>query len=281
MIGTIILTIAQAIFTILFLRIMFPKLSIGEHAFAFRGEVGPYIGMNVGGILLTMITLGIYMPWYMKRILSYLAGETTINGASPSFDGKPGKLLKYIFLALWIPLIVIIVLGVVIGLASLSSDIDTGATSATTLASFVTLVTVFVAFILLIPFMYLLYKWIVDFHWNDLSIQWKTRFWPSCFFVLGQLLLTLITVGIYWPAATVRLFRYFTNATIVTRGEAEFGHLVFDGGIGKGFGLLWGQALLSLITIGIYLPWAYARISRWVFDSTTVDHAEPTPAATV
>ena len=54
---------------------MFPKLSIGEHAFGFRGEVGPYIGMNVGGILLTMITLGIYMPWYMKRIISYLAGE--------------------------------------------------------------------------------------------------------------------------------------------------------------------------------------------------------------
>jgi len=278
-VGMIILVIAQAIFTIVVLRIILPKLSIGEHAFSFRGEVGAYVGMNVGGILLTIITLGIYSPWYLKRIVSYLAAETTINGASPAFGGRPGKLLKYIFLAVWIPVIVITVIGVVIGLASFGSDLASGPTSAAMAVSVITFIAVAVFFIVLIPFFYLMYKWMIDFQWNDLSIRWKTSFWPSCFFILGQVLLTLITVGIYWPAATLRLFRYFTNATTVARGEAELGHVVFEGGIGNGFGLLWGQALLSLITIGIYLPWAYTRIARWIFDSTSVELAEATPGA--
>jgi hypothetical protein len=41
---------------------------------------------------------------------------------------------------------------------------------------------------------------------------------------------------------------------------------------GGGFGLLWGQTLLSIITIGFYLPWAYGKIGRWIASVTYYDY---------
>jgi uncharacterized membrane protein YjgN (DUF898 family) len=40
--------------------------------------------------------------------------------------------------------------------------------------------------------------------------------------------------------------------------------------LGRGFLLMWGQGLLSLITAGIYYPWAMARVGRWVASHTSV-----------
>ena len=175
----------------------------------------------------------------------------------------------------------IIVLGVVIGLASLGSDFGGGATAATTLASLVTFVTVFVVFILLIPFMYLLYKWIVDFHWNDLLDPVEDT-------ILALLLLysraasprrssRSASIG---RAATLRLFRiHERDARHAWRSGARSSRLRWWDW--KGLRPSLGQALLSLITIGIYPPWAYARISRWICEATTVEHAEPAPSAGV
>lgn len=95
-----------------------------------------------------------------------------------------------------------------------------------------------------------MYKWYVDIRWQEVTIRWKTAFWPSCLFILGQLLLTVITVGIYGPAAFLRLYQYFAGRTVLSDPSGEIGRLGFDGPIGRGFGLLWGQALLSLITAG-------------------------------
>ena len=51
----------------------------------------------------------------------------------------------------------------------------------------------------------------------------------------------------------------------------QIGRMGFEGSIKKGFGLLWGQALLSIITIGFYLPWAYPKVARWILESTYYD----------
>ncbi len=40
---------------------------------------------------------------------------------------------------------------------------------------------------------------------------------------------------------------------------------------GKGFGLVCGQILLSLITVGFYAPWALAKVGRWFLSNTYIE----------
>ena len=134
-----------------------------------------------------------------------------------------------------------------------------------------------VFFVVLVPFIYLVYRWYVNFRWKDVSITWDTSFWPACGFILGQLLLTIVTIGIYWPAALLKLFRYFADKTVFTRGETVIGRLQFEGDLQKGFGLLWGQALLSVITLGVYIPWAVEKAGTWVASSTCYEKTGNAP----
>jgi len=195
--------------------------------------------------------------------------ETTFDGAAPEFLGKGGKLFVYMLLALWIPLAVVIgVFATVVGVSALGGG---GSTPALSAAS--TLM-VLLVYIVIIPFMYLTYKWFVNVRWNEVTIAWKTSFWPSCGYILGQMLLTLVTLGIYSPAACLKIYGYFVERTALSRGGQEIGRLGFEGGIGKGFGLIWGQSLLSIITLGIYLPWAYAKIGAWIASTTYCETSE-------
>ncbi|MGA2977903.1 MAG: DUF898 family protein [Spirochaetia bacterium] len=271
----LLLLIIQAIFTIVFLRIMLPKLSIGGKSFSFRGDIGKYLGMNVVGLLLSLVTLTIYVPWYARRITAYLISETTFDGVSPAFLGKGGKLFKYFLLGLWIPVIVLcVIIAVALGIGIARGGAAASSANSQLSASLVTFLTMIVIFIIIVPFMYLMYKWYANIRWNDVAIAWQTSFWPSCGFILGQMLLTVITAGIYWPAALLRMARYFAAKTVFSKGDAEIGRLGFEGDIGRGFGLLWGQTLLSIITLGIYIPWATANIGRWLAAATIFDSKE-------
>ena len=262
LVATFVIVADQAVFTIVAYRIALPRLKLAEQSFAFRGAVGRYLGMTLLGMLLSVVTLTIYMPWYIRRITAYLVGEVSYDGASPEFLSRGGKLLVYFLLALWLPVIVISVLiGLVVGFTAKSGQLGNGGG----LQLLTTLLT-FIIFLLMIPFFYFFYKWYVNLRWKESVIRWVTRFWPSVGFILGQVLLTLITFGIYWPAAALRMFRYFAGKTAVSKGDVEVGRFAFTGSIGKGFGLIWGQTLLSIITIGFYLPWGLARIGCWILE---------------
>ncbi len=256
------LIVVTAIFTIVFLRVILPKLSIAGKAFAFRGSIGRYLGMSLGRMALSVVTLMVYLPWYMRRVTAYLVSETGFDGAAPEFRGKGGRLFVIMLLSLWLPVIVVsVAAGVVAGLSMGAGAVTPGTGMMTGLMTAVILVC-------MIPFAYLTYKWFVNVAWKDAVVRWKTTFWRSCLFILGQGLLSLVTAGIYGPAAFLRLYRYFVGRTVVERDGREIGRLGFDGSIARGFGLLWGQGLLSLVTAGIYLPWAYAKVGRWLLAAT-------------
>jgi uncharacterized membrane protein YjgN (DUF898 family) len=262
--------IVAMIFTIIFLRILAPKLSYEGESFAFQGKIGEYVWLNIVGILLSIITIGVFLPWYMRRVTDYLASKTSWRGTELKFLGRGGRLFLYMLVGLWAPLIVfIVVIALLVGLNAPLTTREGGVGSAqlvTMLATFF-----FVLYIFLV-FVYLVYKWYVDFSWKDIRVSWKTKFWPSFGLVLGQTALSVITLSVYSPAAFLKLYRYFTERTVLTRGEAEMGHLGFEGR--KGFGLIWGQTLLSIVTLGFYLPWAYANIGRWLVGDTVVERTD-------
>jgi uncharacterized membrane protein YjgN (DUF898 family) len=268
----LVLWFVAMVFVIVFLRIIAPKLSCEGESFVFQGKIGEYIWLNVVGILLSIVTVGIFLPWYMRRVTDYMASKTSWRGTPLSFLGRGGRLFAYMLIGFWAPLIaliVVILLAVGVSASRGMKDGDPGSVQLVTM-----LVTFFFVLYILLVFIYLLYKWIVDISWRDVRVGWRTKFWPSFGLILGQVTLSLITVTVYWPAAYLRLYRYFIERTVLTRGEADIGRMGFEGDPRKGFGLIWGQTLLAIITLGVYAPWAYANIGRWLVGATFVERTD-------
>ena len=264
-----ILSLIQAAFTIILSRISFPEISFRGKSFSFNGNVGEYVSLTLVCTLLLFVTLGFYLHWYYSRIMRYYVGHISYDGEPARFEGTPGKLMKYFVLGFVLPLFFwAIAFGTVVGIATLyqmnnSPDIAR--------ALFILSGVVYMLlFIIIIPFMYYLYKWFVNISWKNLRFYWKTEFWGSFFFVIGQLFLTIITLGIYMPAAILSIWKYFIDRTVVDQDGQPAGKFEFTRERG-GFAFLWKQILLSLITIGVYLPWAYANIMRYVFSHVSVD----------
>jgi hypothetical protein len=259
-----------AVFTIIFLRIFLPKFRAGNKGVEFRGEIGRFLGKVILGLLLSIITVGFYLPWFIRNMAAYLASETRFGGEEPKFLGKPGKLLVYNLLALLLPMLII--LGLIVFVVMAGGVYRDGSARNLLL---VTIVTFLAVMIILIPYFYLVYRWYANFSCSNVSLYWKTEFWPSCFFILGQLCLTVVTIGVYWPAATLRLYAYFAERTVLERDGAELGRIAFEGRLGKGFGLFWGQSLLCLVTLGFYIPWGGARMLSWTLENSSyVENAE-------
>ena len=131
--------------------------------------------------------------------------------------------------------------------------------------------------IIIVPFMYNYYKWIVNFRYKNFSIKWETEFWNSIGVILGQLALSIITVGIYIPLAYLKLFSYFSRKTVAS-SETSTKNFGYDIEPKNDFLYVWKELLLVIFTLGIYFPWAYCNITKWVLNKTYVEEIE-TPSA--
>lgn len=256
----------QAALTIVCYRRAASRLSLDGGTFLFDATPLTYVGLIVIGDLLTIVTLGVYLPWYLRRIESYLAGHTEFRGSRFEFLGRPRALLP-----VWLLADVCILAVVVFSLLSAGHGRLGGSPGAAAGTALTILLVEMVLFIVLLIYSYAAYRWSVNLRVGTRVIRWETRALPSIGMLVGQFLLTLITLGIYWPAGFLRLYRYFVGRTVASRDGAEVARFGFDGRIGRGFWFLWGQCLLSIITAGIYLPWAVAGVARWMVERSYLD----------
>lgn len=59
-----------------------------RHAFIFHGKGSEYFRIWIVNIVLTVITLGIYLPWAMVRTRKYICSKTELSGAFFSYHAK-------------------------------------------------------------------------------------------------------------------------------------------------------------------------------------------------
>jgi len=225
--------------------------------------------MNLLGCFLSVITLGIYGAWFITRITRYVTQETSYDGRPFAFKGRGGTLFLILLLTLGIPIAIIIIATFVSALAR------GGARSPGATASLLMVLIVALYFIALGAYVYFTYRWLYDnIRLEGRAVRWNARFWPTFGMFLGQTLLTVVTLFIYYPAAYLRMYRYIARRVVMKEGEGPdtptHATLEFDGPLGRGFLLMWGQGLLSLITAGIYYPWAMARVGKWIASHTSV-----------
>jgi uncharacterized membrane protein YjgN (DUF898 family) len=251
----IVLVIIAVILTYYITRLLISRTAFDGNVLVFNGTLGKFLGIFFLGLLLTIITLGIYSPWFVRNIQRFFVGETQLKKENFKFLGEGGKLFVIALLALILPMAI---LTIIFGKSFMTQELTVSPTKA-----LYNLLTTFV----LIPYYYFVYKWLVDIQYKKYHICWETEFWPSFGKILVEFILVVITVGIYMPAAMVKLYGWFAQRTVAKSEEKNL-RFGYELEAGKDFLFIWGQVLLSIITITIYLPWAYAKIGKRILSKT-------------
>jgi uncharacterized membrane protein YjgN (DUF898 family) len=205
----------------------------------FTGTGKELLGRLIGGVLLTVITAGIYGPWFLVGLYKYVLNHTEVRDAADrelklDCTGTGGQLFVTCLTG---SLLMVVTLGIYapwfatrLGSLLLSST-QAKAPDGTTYTGRLT-----------------------------------TTGGQTFMALLVANFLTSLTFGIYLPWMLCKTWRHFARATeILANGEAV-GDLDFTGQGGPLFKLLFGGMLLSLITLGIYLPWF--QVKQWVFFNT-------------
>ena len=236
-------------------------------SFEYKGEkmlchyhLGKYIGIIITGLVLSIVTIGIYIPWLIKNMHRFFTNGAWYNSHKFSFKGKGGKLFLIMTLTIFIPFLLV---GIVL-FSILESTIDLQS------QNFLLIYQLIVMFSL-VPNIYLILKWMVDFRYKDYLIRWDTEFFPATGKIALELVLAVITLGIYFPMAYLRLYRYFTEHTKSNVVNAKQISLGYDGDLLSDFLFIWGQILLTVITLGFYYPWAFSRIAQRVLTQTFLE----------
>lgn len=245
-----------------FLSTLVTAVSFNNERFSWQGSFGSYMAVNIKGILLTIVTFGIYGAWYTKELTDYLADSIKYPGREIEFRGEAKKLFKYMIFSLFLPCIALVAIIVPLFAAG---QYNSGMMVVGFIAYFVGI------FAICSVYYYFVYKWFIDFMFGEDEVVLEADLKETVLFLFGQFLLIIVTFGIYAFAAEVKIFAYFTNHITFTNASSQKRNLVFTGATKEGFWLILGQSLLCVITFGIYIPWAFANIRNWL-----ISHVELT-----
>lgn len=269
----LILMLVEYAFLYFIAKLTIEAVEFKEKSLAFIGKFGEFLLVLVPGFLLTILTIGIYGPWYMTKLYNYFAKNTFYDDNSFEFKGKGGDLFLIILFSLVIPMMfmmfVIMIFAIVAGMTGASVGNQPPSEMINLYAGIIMLV----VFILLIPYIYYTYKWKINFKIKGYDIQWETSFWSSASKIIVEVLLSIITIGIYSPLAYLKLFKYFGERTIA-KSETSIKKFGYDIEPKQDFLFMWGQILLIIITLGIYYPWAFCKISERVFSKSYSEAVE-------
>ena len=240
-------------------KIMIENIQYNGKPIIFNGKFGKFVLLILGGLVLSVITLGVYIAWFIRNMHRFFVNNSELENVSFKFQGKGGRLFVILLLTIFLPIIVLTIVMTKLFV------INPGHVSADSMY-----IQQFITLIIMIPYMYFVYKWMVNIDYKNYNIKWETKFWNSCGKLALEILLSVITVGIYYPMAMIKLYKYFTEKTIAQSGEIrrKFG---FDADNISDFLFIWGQILLTIVTLGIYYPWAISKIGTRILKRTFLE----------
>ena len=240
-------------------KLMIENFQYKDNPIIFNGKFGKFVGLVIGGLVLSIITLGIYMAWFIRNMHRFFINNSVYENEPFKFQGKGGRLFVILLLTIILPIIVLTIIM-----------IKVFAPNPEQTSSNHIFIQQIVTWIIMIPYLYFIYKWMVNIDYKSYNIRWETKFWNSCGKLALEILLSVITIGIYYPLATIKLYAYFTERTIAQSGDIKrkFG---FDKDNGNDFLFIWGQTLLTIITLGFYYPWAISKIGTRILNRTYLE----------
>lgn len=242
-------------FNFFFIKLCIENVQLNDEKLTFKGDFSGYLGQILLGLLLSIITLGIYYPWFVRKIYQYFAFNSNFKENSFQFMSKGLNLFLIFLIGLFIPMVIFTSIIKITGInIEISSSLNYYLGQ-------------FIKTLIIIPFMIYYYRWIIHFKYKDYQIKLNVNFWQSAGKLLVEIFLAMLTFGLYLPLAYLRIFKYFIDHTEATNEvkKYEFGYEIDNL---KDFLFLWGQLLLTIITLGLYLPWSTVKIYKRVIRKT-------------
>lgn len=232
------------------------SLSYKKEALMFDGDYKKYIKINIVGLLLSCVTLWIYSCWWLKNITQFFADSTSYNNRKFRFNGSGLNLFGIIT----VTIIIISMVGVMAVFA--------GQTKSATI-----IFPIIIGLFCLTTYIYLIYRWFINFSYDNARIEMKEGgYVRGTLIVTQEIFFTLITLIIYFPIATVKIYNYFVRNIEIRDNDGNLtGTLGSDVKAGEMFLFIWGQFLLSIITFGIYTPWAMCKIYGQFINKTYIE----------
>ncbi len=250
----LVIVLAAGVISFFIYRFMLISIKYGDAQVQFSGRFWTYAGKVILGFFLSLITLSIYMAWFIKDITKFFVNNSSLDSEPFRFRGKGWVLFLILLLTFFLPFILLTYF------VFKNIPFDGRSLGYTLLSQAIVIV-------LMVPYMYMVYKWMVNISYKEYHLHWKTDFFASCIKILTEVLLSLITVGIYTPLAYLRLYQYFAERTYAEKEHTVL-TLGYDLEPRADFLYLWGQGLLTIITLGLYYPWAIEKTGKRILSKT-------------
>jgi uncharacterized membrane protein YjgN (DUF898 family) len=231
----------------------------GTHRLAFHGRAGSLFGIHVVNVFLTVLTFGLYYFWAKPRVRRYLFGQTEFDGDRFVFAGRGLEMASGFIKA-------VIVFGLPLAALHYAPTLLEAGPRVTVAASLAAYGLVLV----LIPVArsgarrYRLSRTA----WRGIRFSFRGRTVQFMRVFVGGALLTILTLGLYYPVFATRNHAFLTSHSYV--GGARFD---FDG---RGTDLLVGflyAVLLTLPTAGLVWFWFVAAKRRYFWQHTILGEA--------
>lgn len=231
------------------------SLSYKNEALMFDGDYKKYIKINVVGFLLTCVTIGIYLCWWTKNVIQFFANSTSYNNRKFRFNGTG-----------------LVLFGIITATIIIATMIFTMVAFAGQMKSAIIIFPLIIAFLCITTYIYLIYRWHINFSHDNARIEMKGGYVKGVLVVTQEIFFTLITLIIYFPIATVKIYNYFVRNIEIRDNDGNLtANLGSDVNAGEMFLFMWGQFLLSIITFGIYTPWAMCKIYGQFINKTYIE----------
>lgn len=216
----------------------------------FHGDGGTLFGIHLKNFLLTVVTLGIYTFWARTDVRQYLYAQTSVGGDRFAYHGSGGELFKGWIRAVGLLILVFVIAGVV----SLFLGEIAGL-----LVGYCAAVLVIFPIAMIGSRRYRLSRT----SWRGIRFSFRGDYTEFMGVYIPGVLLTAVTLGLYYPFFHANVRRYVVDATRFGSGQFEF--------TGEGRELFLRHLALYLLvplTLGIYWFWHVAFRHRYYWEHT-------------
>ncbi|MCT4673013.1 MAG: YjgN family protein [Prolixibacteraceae bacterium] len=220
-------------------KILIKGISIDNTPLNFKGKLLNYIINKIHLPFFSAVTFGIGFPYFQKEIISFYVNNTSINNQNLTFNASSIRLLKKGIKLLYIPTIIILIIR------CNNNRID--------------------LFIITLPFIYLLSifslivysrRWSINFGYKEYNIKLNSLFIDDLLYNLSFTIVSILSCGILLPFMSIWIIKHYVSHLVAYKNDVEAVSFFEEYNIFKDGGYLLGQMLLTLITLGIYSPWA-------------------------
>lgn len=219
----------------------------GVYRFEFVGGARDLAIAELRGVVLTVLTLGIYLPWFLIDLAATYASHLRVHAPDGTVFqlevGRPEPAAHYAVVREY--LLTVVTLGL------------RGPWLSCAIQAFVCSRTRVLA------------NGAPDGH-----LRFHGTGWDTLVISLRGAVLTLVTLGLYAPWASVAITRYTMQSTGFTVGARSYRE-DFRATGGQFFVAVVPGGLLSVVTLGLYLPWHIAGFIRFFFGNLEY-RAQPT-----